>query len=257
MRTIKLNNGLEIPQIGVGTWTLHGETARNNVRLALEAGFRHIDTAQMYENESDVGQGIADSGVPRGEIFVTTKVNTSVMRNGRESVRQSIDESLAKLKTDYIDLLLIHWPVKNCVRDTWQVMEDYVMQGRVRSIGVSNFNRHHLDDLLTYADIRPVINQIEVHPLMTQDENIAYNRTLGIQVEAWGPFGQGDIDVIGHPLLQSLAAKYRKTASQIVLRWIVQQGLITIPALSPSISKRIWKSWDSLSPTMTCSPSVP
>ena len=233
MRTIKLNNGLEIPQIGVGTWTLHGETARNNVRLALEAGFRHIDTAQMYENESEVGQGIADSSVPRGEIFVTTKVNTSVMRNGRESVRQSINESLAKLKTDYIDLLLIHWPVKNCVRDTWQVMEDYVMQGRVRSIGVSNFNRHHLDDLLAYADIRPVINQIEVHPLMTQDENIAYNRTLCIQVEAWGPFGQGDIDVIGHPLLQSLAAKYRKTASQIVLRWIVQQGLITIPRAKP------------------------
>jgi len=234
LKTIKLNNGLEIPQIGVGTWTLRGETAQNNVRLALEAGFRHIDTAQMYENESEVGQGIVDSGVPRSEIFVTTKVSTNIMREGREAVRQSIDESLAKLKTDYIDLLLIHWPVKDCVRDTWQVMEQCVQQGKVRSIGVSNFNHHHLDDLLAYADIRPVINQIEVHPLMTQEENITYNRSLGIQVEAWGPFGQGDIDVVGHPLLQSLAAKYQKTAAQIVLRWIVQRDLITIPRAKPS-----------------------
>ena len=156
------------------------------------------------------------------------------MRMGRETVRQSIDESLTKLKTDYVDLLLIHWPVKDCVKDTWQVMEECVRQGKVRSIGVSNFNRHHLDDLLSYAEIRPVINQIEVHPFMTQEENIAYNHELGIQVEAWGPFGQGDIDVIGHPLLQSLAMKYQKTASQIVLRWIVQRDLITIPRAKPN-----------------------
>lgn len=231
---IKLNNGLEIPQIGVGTWTLRGETARENVCLALEAGFRHIDTAQMYENEAEVGQGIVDSGIPRGELFVTTKVSTNIMRKGREAVRQSIDESLVKLKMDYIDLLLIHWPVKDCVKDTWKVMEDCVREGKIRSIGVSNFNRPHLDNLLSYAEIRPTINQIEVHPLMTQEENIAYNHGLGIQVEAWGPFGQGDIDVIGHPLLQSLAAKYQKTASQIVLRWIVQRNLITIPRAKPN-----------------------
>ena len=227
-------NEIEIPQIGVGTWTLRGETARQNVRLALQAGVRHVDTAQMYENESEIGLGIADSGVLRSEIFVTTKVSTSIMRNGSEAVRQSIDESLARLNTGYIDLLLIHWPVKDCVKHTWQVMEDYVRQGKVRSIGVSNFNRHHLDDLLSYAEIRPAVNQIEVHPLMTQEENIAYNHSLGIQVEAWGPFGQGDIDVIGHPLLQSLAAKYQKTASQIVLRWIIQRDLITIPRAKPN-----------------------
>jgi len=231
---IRLNNGNEIPQIGVGTWTLRGETALRNVCLALQAGFRHVDTAQMYENEAEVGQGMLDSGVQRQEIFLTTKINTNVMRDGQQTVRKSIDESLTKLKTDYIDLLLIHWPVKDCVKDTWQVMEDYVRQGRVKSIGVSNFNRRHLDDLLAYAEIRPVINQIEVHPFMTQEENIAYNRQLGIQVEAWGPFGQGDIDIIGHPLLQSLAAKYQKTASQIVLRWIVQRGLITIPRAKPN-----------------------
>ena len=233
-KAMKLNNGLEIPQIGVGTWTLRGETARQNVCLALRAGFRHVDTAQMYENESEVGQGIAESGLPRQEIFVTTKISPGIMRNGSEAVCQSIDESLAKLHTGYIDLLLIHWPVKDCVKHTWQVMEDYVRQDRVRSIGVSNFNRHHLEDLLSYADIRPVINQIEVHPLMTQEENIAYNHELGIQVEAWGPFGQGDIDVVGHPVLQSLAQKYQKTASQIVLRWIVQRNLITIPRAKPN-----------------------
>ena len=231
---IRLNNNIEIPQIGVGTWTLRGEVAQRNVCLALKAGFRHVDTAQMYENEAEVGQGILDSGIPRQEIFVTTKINTNVMRDGKLAVQKSIDESLSKLKTDYIDLLLIHWPVRDCVKDTWQVMEDYVQQGRVKLIGVSNFNRRHLDDLLAYAKISPVINQIEVHPFMTQEENIAYNHQLGIQVEAWGPFGQGDIDVVGHPLLQSLAAKYQKTASQIVLRWIVQRGLITIPRAKPN-----------------------
>lgn len=234
MKTIRLNNNQEIPQIGVGTWTLRGETARTNVHMAIEAGFRHIDTAQGYDNESEVGQGIIDSGVARQQLFVTTKVNTGIMRMGRQAVANSIDESLARLKTDYIDLLLIHWPVKDCVKTTWQVMEDYVRQGKVRSIGVSNFNRHHLDDLLTYATIRPAINQIEVHPLLTQEENIAYNHSLGIQVEAWGPFGQGDIDIVGLPLLQSLAEKYEKTASQIVLRWIVQRGLITIPRAKPN-----------------------
>ena len=201
---MKLNNGLIIPQIGVGTWTLRGETARQNVLLALKAGFRHIDTAQGYENEAEVGQGIADSGVPRSEIFITTKVATNIMREGQEAVRQSIDESLARLNTGYIDLLLIHWPVKDCVKHTWQVMEDYVQQGKVRSIGVSNFNRHHLDDLLSYVEIRPAVNQIEVHPLMTQEENIAYNHSLGIQVEAWGPFGQGDIDVVNRNALYQI-----------------------------------------------------
>ena len=262
---IRLNNHIEIPQIGVGTWTLKGETARRNVCMALEAGFRHVDTAQMYENEAEVGQGINDSKVPRQEVFVTTKVNTGVMREGAQAVRRSIDESLAKLKTGYVDLLLIHWPVKDRVKETWQVMEDYVRQGLVKSIGVSNFNRHHLDDLLAYAEIRPVINQIEVHPFMSQEENIAYNRQLGIQVEAWGPFGQGDIDVTGNPLLQSLAAKYGKTASQIVLRWIVQRGLITIPRAKPkhfaenleimkfSLSDEDMKAVDSLNQNMRSS----
>ena len=225
---------MTIPQIGVGTWTLKNEIATQNVKLALEAGFRHIDTAQMYENESEVGQGILDSGIVRSEIFLTTKVSPAVMREGVDAVRASIEQSISRLKTDYLDLLLIHWPVKDCVKETWQVMEEFVACGKIRSIGVSNFNSHHLDDLLSYAKVRPVINQIEVHPLMTQEDIIAYNRQLGIQIQAWGPFGQGDIDVVGHPLLQSLAKQYDKTPSQIVLRWIVQQGLITIPRAKPN-----------------------
>lgn len=231
---IKLNNGIEIPQIGVGTWTLKGEVATENVRKALEVGFRHVDTAQAYDNEAEVGQGIASSNVKRSEVFLTTKVSTNIMRGGEAAVAKSIDESLEKLQTSYLDLLLIHWPVKDHVKETWQVMEQYVRDGKLRSIGVSNFNRHHLEELMAFAEIRPVINQIEVHPFMTQVENIAYNRSLGIEIEAWGPFGQGDIDVVGDPTLQELARKYQKTASQIVLRWIVQRGLITIPRAKPN-----------------------
>lgn len=232
--TIELNNGSMIPQIGVGTWTLKGDEASRNVSLAIEAGFRHIDTAQGYDNEEAVGQGVVNSGINRAELFLTTKVATNIMREGKVSVRASIEESIRKLKTDYIDLLLIHWPVKDCVKSTWEVMEEFVLEGTVRSLGVSNFNKHHLDDLLSYAKIRPVINQIEVHPLMTQEENIGINHDLGIQVQAWGPFGQGDIDIIGLPLLQQLAVKYSKTPSQIVLRWIIQRGLITIPRCKPN-----------------------
>lgn len=220
--------------MGVGTWTLKGETAVNNVRMALQAGFRHIDTAQMYENEEEVGQGIKESGVPREEIFLTTKVNTTIMREGKDAVRRSIEESMRKLKVDYLDLLLIHWPVKDCVKHTWQVMEEFVRNGKVRSIGLSNFNPNHLDELMGYAEIRPVVNQIELHPFMSQVENIAYNRKYDIQVVGWAPFGQGDIDVPGHPVLKEIAARYGKTSSQVVLRWIVQRDLITIPRAKPN-----------------------
>lgn len=234
MMKLKLSNGIEIPQIGVGTWTLRGEVAQNNVCMALKAGFRHIDTAQMYENEEEVGQGIIDSEVAREEVFLATKVSPPTMRNGADAVRFSIEESLQKLNTPYIDLLLIHWPVKDCVKFTWEIMESYVKEGKIRSIGVSNFNPNHLEELLSYAEIRPVINQIEVHPYMSQVENIEFNRNLGIQIEAWGPFGQGDIDIVGNPVLQALSKKYQKTISQIVLRWIVQRGLITIPRCKPN-----------------------
>lgn len=234
MKKILLANGAEIPQIGVGTWTLKGAVAAENVKLALQAGFRHVDTAQMYDNEAEVGEGLMQSGVAREEIFLTTKVNTGVMRQEASVIRASISESLKRLKTDYLDLLLIHWPVRDCVQKTWQVMEEFVRSGQVRSLGVSNFNRHHLEELLAYAEVRPVINQIEVHPLFSNQENVDFNRSLGIQVQAWGPFGQGDIDVLGEPTIQAMAQRYDKTPSQIVLRWIIQRGLITIPRAKPN-----------------------
>lgn len=226
---INLSDNTQIPQIGVGTWTLRGDEATLNVKTALEMGFRLVDTAQWYENEEEVGKGIAQSGVPREDIYVTTKVIPAMMRNSAEEIRQSVEVSMSKLGVDYLDLVLIHWPVMDHLQKTWSVLEDFVAEGKVRSLGVSNFNRHHLEDLFKFAKVRPVLNQIEIHPYHTQEENVAYDRSEGLQVEAWGTFGQGNMDIIGDPLLQEIAAKYGKTASQIVLRWCVQRGLVVIP----------------------------
>lgn len=182
--TVKLNNGMEMPQLGVGTFLVKDDAAER-VCHAIKVGFRLIDTAQGYGNEKEVGEGIRRSGIDRRELFITTKVNTTEMRGG--IVRQSLDKSLANLGTDYIDLVLIHWPVKGHIKETWQILEEYVDKGKIRSIGVSNFNPHHLDELLEYARIRPVVNQIEVEPYMTQHDVVGYTFRKGIQVEAWGP----------------------------------------------------------------------
>ena len=165
--TVKLNNGMEMPQLGVGTFLVKDDAAER-VCHAIKVGFRLIDTAQGYGNEKEVGEGIRRCGIDRRELFITTKVNTTEMRNG--IVRQSLDKSLANLGTDYIDLVLIHWPVKGHIKETWQILEEYVDKGKILSIGVSNFNPHHLDELLEYARIRPVVNQIEVEPYMTQHD---------------------------------------------------------------------------------------
>jgi len=191
--TVKLNNGMEMPQLGVGTFLVKDDAAER-VCHAIKVGFRLIDTAQGYGNEKEVGEGIRRSGIDRRELFITTKVNTTEMRNG--IVRQSLDKSLANLGTDYIDLVLIHWPVKGHIKETWQILEEYVDKGKILSIGVSNFNPHHLDELLEYARIRPVVNQIEVEPYMTQHDVVGYTFRKGIQVEAWGPLGQGVTGVL-------------------------------------------------------------
>lgn len=154
---------------------------------AIKTGFRLIDTAQGYGNEKGVGESIRRSGIDRSELFITTKVNTSEMRNG--TVRQSLDKSLADLGTDYIDLVLIHWPVKGHIKETWQILEEYVDNGKIRSIGISNFNPHHIVELLEYARIRPVVNQIEIEPYMTQYDVAGYTFRKGIQVESRGAFG--------------------------------------------------------------------
>ena len=196
--TVKLNNGMEMPQLGVGTFLVK-DNAAERVCHAID----------------------------RRELFITTKVNTMEMRGG--TVRQSLDKSLADLGTDYIDLVLIHWPVKGHIKETWQILEEYVDKGKIRSIGVSNFNPHHLDELLEYARIRPVVNQIEIEPYMTQHDVVGYTFRKGIQVEAWGPLGQGVTGVLDDPAIGEIAARHGKSAAQVILRWHMQRGLVTIP----------------------------
>lgn len=226
---LRLADGYSIPQLGVGTWTLKGDEATQNVMTALQKGFRLVDTAQWYENEAEVGKGITLSGVPREEIFITTKVIPMMMRRSPEEIRASIIESLDKLGLDYVDMVLIHWPVMDHLEKTWRILEEFVAEGKIRSLGTSNFNRHHMEDLLAFAKVKPVLNQIEIHPYHTQEENVAYGRSIGLQIQAWGTFGQGNMDIVGDPLLQELAASYGRTASQILLRWCIQRGLIVIP----------------------------
>ena len=224
--TIKLNNGIEMPQLGIGTFAVK-EDAAERVCHAVKTGFRLIDTAQGYGNEKEVGEGIRKSGIDRKLLFITTKVNTTEMRN--KTVRQSIDNSLNDLGLDYIDLVLIHWPVAGHIEETWKILEEYVDKGKIRSIGLSNFNPHHIDSLLLYARIRPVINQIEIHPYMTQQANVDFNFGEDIQVEAWGPLGQGTNGVLNDPTIEEIARRYNKSVAQVILRWHMQRGLITIP----------------------------
>ena len=224
--TIKLNNGIEMPQLGIGTFAVK-EDAAERVCHAVKTGFRLIDTAQGYGNEKEVGEGIRKSGIVRKLLFITTKVNTTEMRN--KTVRQSIDNSLNDLGLDYIDLVLIHWPVAGHIEETWKILEEYVDKGKIRSIGLSNFNPHHIDSLLLYARIRPVINQIEIHPYMTQQANVDFNFGKDIQVEAWGPLGQGTNGVLNDPTIEEIARRYNKSVAQVILRWHMQRGLITIP----------------------------
>lgn len=224
--TIKLNNGMEMPQLGVGTFLVKDDAAKH-VCHAIKTGFRLIDTAQGYGNEKEVGEGIRMSGVDRNELFITTKINTTEMWAG--TVRQSIDKSLADLGVDYIDLMLIHWPVQGHIKETWRILEDYVDKGKIRSIGVSNFNPHHLDDLLEYARIRPVVNQIEIEPYLTQQNVVGYTFQKGIQVESWGPMGQGVTGALQDPVISEIAERHGKSVAQVILHWHMQRGFVTIP----------------------------
>lgn len=219
-----LNNGVEIPVLGLGVFESASAT-RDAVRFAIENGYRHIDTAKFYGNEKDVAQGIADSGINRKEIFVTTKIWNDDMRAHNQ--REVIEQSIENLGADYIDMLLIHWPVKDVFVETWKIMEEFYNKGCIRAIGVSNFHKHHMQELLKSADIVPACNQIELHPYLTQEELVEYNKELGIAVECWGPLARGKI--FSDETLQAIAEKYNKTVSQVVIRWEIQRGLITIP----------------------------
>ena len=236
MNTYQLNNGVTIPVLGFGTFKAKdGEEAYRAVLEALKAGYRHIDTAAIYQNEESVGRAIHDSGVPREELFVTTKLWNS--QQTYEQARQTFEESLEKLGLDYLDLYLIHWPNPKSLRENdswktrnaevWRAMEDLYQEGKIRAIGVSNFLPHHLAALLETARILPAVNQIRLAPGVYQEEVVAYCREKGILLEAWGPFGQGEL--FDSKQVQEIAVNHGKSVAQIALAWSLAEGFLPLP----------------------------
>jgi diketogulonate reductase-like aldo/keto reductase len=226
LSTVTLNNGVEMPQLGFGVFqSAVGKETYQAVLWALEAGYRHIDTAMIYGNEADVGQAIIDSGVPREEIFLTTKLWNEDMRQDRQE--EAFQESLDRLQVDYVDLYLIHWPVPGKFHDSWKALERIYATGKAKAIGVSNFQIHHLETILQDAKIVPAVNQVELSPQLSQVPLTEYCNSKGIAVEAWSPLGGGVL--VGDPRLAEIGAKYGKSAVQVILRWDLQRGIITIP----------------------------
>ena len=225
---IKLNSGATIPQLGFGVFQIDPQDTAATVRTALEIGYRHIDTAQMYGNEAEVGEAIASSGVSRDELFVTTKCNNS--NHGYDDSQRALDESLSKLRLDHVDLYLIHWPLpgKDLYVQTWKGLEQAAKDGKARSVGVSNFQSHHLDRLAQESDTVPAVNQIELHPHLQQPEMREYDQRHGIATEAWSPIGQGK-GVIDEDRIVAIAKAHGKTPAQVTLRWHVQLGNIIFP----------------------------
>ena len=220
-----LHNGVTMPWLGLGVWKVTEEgQAENAVLAALETGYRSIDTAAVYKNEDGVGAALAATSVPRDEIFVTTKIWNS--DQGYDTALAAFEESRKRLGLEVIDLLLIHWPVKEKYKDTWRAMEKLYRDGHVRAIGVSNFQIHHLQDLMETCEIKPMINQVEFHPLLTQEPLRAFCKENQIQMTAWSPLMQGNLD---QPVLAEIGSKYGKSAAQVVLRWDLQNGVVTIP----------------------------
>jgi 2,5-diketo-D-gluconate reductase A len=224
---IELNNGITIPQFGFGVFQIPPADTAAAVRVALDTGYRHLDTAQMYRNEQGVGEGIKQSGVPREDVFVTTKLANDA--HGHDNAITALEGSLQRLGTDYVDLYLIHWPLprKHLYVETWQGFDEILRAGKARAIGVSNFQQDHLDTLAKESDTTPAVNQIELHPYLQQPELRDYHRAHGIATEAWSPIAQGD--VLDDPVLTGLAEKYGKTPAQVVLRWHIQLGTIVFP----------------------------
>ena len=225
---IRLNNGVEIPQFGFGVFQVPADETAETVQAAFDAGYRHIDTAQMYGNEEGVGRALAQSGLPRDEVFVTTKLNND--GHGHDAALQRLDESLAKLGTDHVDLYLIHWPRPQEDRyvETWKGLEQAAADGKARSIGVSNFTIANLERLAKETGTVPAVNQIELHPRLVQRELRNYHVENGIATEAWSPIAQGG-DLLSDGILKELAEKYGKTPAQVVLRWHIQLGNIVFP----------------------------
>lgn len=225
--TITLNDGTAIPQLGFGVFKVDPDETKRIVSDALEVGYRHIDTAKAYDNEAGVGAALADSGLAREELFITTKLWNS--DQGTQSALDAFDLSLAKLGLDYVDLYLIHWPSpkRGLFVETWKALEQIAATGRAKSIGVSNFKPHHLEPLLAEATVVPSINQIEYHPYFQQTASQQFNTEHGIVTESWSPLGQGDL--VDDSAVAAIAEKYGKTVAQVILRWHIEIGHVVIP----------------------------
>jgi 2,5-diketo-D-gluconate reductase A len=227
--TITLNDQTTIPQLGFGTFQVPPEQTADTVATALGVGYRHLDTAQMYGNEEGVGKGIAASGLPRDELYVTTKLDNDHHRP--DDVRRSFEESFERLGLEYVDLFLIHWPLPTRydgdLVSTWEAMVELTQDGRLRSVGVSNFHPEHLDRIIDATGVLPVVNQIEAHPYLTNDEVRAASHERGITVEAWSPIAQGK--VLDDEVIGKIAQRHGKTPSQVTLRWHVERGDVVFP----------------------------
>ncbi|MCR8936647.1 aldo/keto reductase [Brevibacillus laterosporus] len=228
--TTTLHNGTKMPWFGIGVFKVEeGSELVSAVKSAIKHGYRSIDTAAIYGNETSVGQaiheGIQETNLPREDLFVTSKVWNADL--GYEATLTAFETSLDKLGLEYLDLYLIHWPVKGKYKEAWRALEKLYKDGRVKAIGVSNFQIHHLEDLMEEAEIKPMINQVEFHPYLTQKELITFCRAHNIQMEAWSPLMQGQL--LDNPVLQEIADKHGKTVAQVILRWDLQHGVITIP----------------------------
>lgn len=221
-----LNNGKAMPVLGLGVFQ-SAEKTYDAVRYALDMGYRHIDTASLYGNEEQVGKAVRDSGIPRSEIFVTTKIWNSDQRLHRQ--KEAFWASMERLNIDYIDLYLLHWPVPEIFHESWAVLEELYDEKNLKSIGVSNFLEHHIDDLMTTAKVKPAVDQIEVHPYNTKYELRRYLKEHQIACEALSPLGRDNKELITDPQIAAIGKKYGKTVAQVILRWDIQNGIITIP----------------------------
>ena len=226
MDYVKLENGIEVPQLGFGVFQIPPQQTKEAVSKAIEVGYRHFDTAQAYYNEEGVGQAISKSGIPREEFFITTKVWHS--HHGYEETKKACEESLKKLQTDYIDLYLIHQNIGD-VFGTWMAMEELYEEGKVKAIGVCNFTETRFTNLALHSNIKPMVNQIEINPFYQQQGTEEFHKKFGTLIESWGPLAEGRDGIFSNPILSEIGEKYNKSVAQVILRWIIQRRIIVFP----------------------------